>query len=203
MCTEVADSDSVFGHYVGHDEPSVLFNSSAPGSGNHMRYNLVLPKDPSASHPNQVNKSYAFELSGAEWLGMAMCDTQSYPEQLKTCPPDSDKNIREPAFSPKHVGQAYMEMQFYPPGWVPWPAWRVAVGASACNPTQWCAALNIDSLSLNPVTGKANNPTCLAKAGEEYLNFAFITKNGKSTGPANPIDATTSAHSRPAPKTCT
>jgi hypothetical protein len=189
FCTEVANSRKVFGYYVGHDEPSMLFDSKVPGSGNHMRYNVVLPTDPPAASPN--NKSYQFQLSGADWFGMAMCDTQSYPEQVKTCPPDSDKNILDPATSPKHVGQAYMEMQFYPPGWIPWPTWQVAVGASSCNPTMWCAALNIDSLSLNPVTGKANNPTCLAKAGEEYVNFAFITKNGKSTGPANPVQATT------------
>ena len=31
MCTEVANSDDVFGHYVGHDEPSMLFDSSKPG----------------------------------------------------------------------------------------------------------------------------------------------------------------------------
>ena len=151
-----------------------------------MSYNVVLPKDPSASNPNKVSKSYAFELSGADWFGMAMCDTQSYPEQVKTCPPDSDKNILDPTISPKHVGEAFMEMQFYPPGWIPWPTWQVAVGASACNPTMWCAALNIDSLSLNPVTGKANNTACLNKVGEEYVNFAFITKNGKSTGPGQP-----------------
>jgi hypothetical protein len=190
MCTEVADSDDVFGHYVGHDEPSMLFVSNEPGSGNHVRYDMTLPTDPPASDPNNVNKSYQFELSGADWLGMAMCDSQSYPELVSTCPPDTDKNIVDPAVSPKHVGQAYLEMQFYPPGWVPWPTWQVAVGASSCDPTRWCAALNIDSLSLNPVTGKANNPTCLSKVGEEYLNFAFITKNGKSEGPANPVDST-------------
>lgn len=200
MCTEVANSNKVFGHYVGHDEPSVLFNSNVPGSGNHMSYHLVLPKDPSASNPNGPNKSYAFELSGAEWLGMAMCDTQSYPEQVSTCPPDSNKNILDPAVSPKHVGQAYMEMQFYPPGWIPWPAWQVAVGSSTCSATQWCAAVNIDSLSLNPVTGQANNPTCLNKVGEEYVNFAFVTKNGQSTGPANPVDATTSGTYTPSPR---
>jgi hypothetical protein len=200
MCTEVANSDDVFGHYVGHDEPSVLFNSNVPGSGSHLRYNLILPKDPPASQPNAVNKSFAFELSGAEWLGMAMCDTQSYPEQVSTCPPDSNKNILDPAVSPKHVGQAYMEMQFYPPGWVPWPTWAVAVGASSCNPTMWCAAMNIDSLSLNPVTGQTNNAACLSKVGEEYLNFAFITKNGKSTGPANPLDSTIGGTFSPSPK---
>jgi hypothetical protein len=121
---------------------------------------------------------------------MAVCDTQSYPEQVSTCPADSDKNILDPAVSPKHVGEAYLELQFYPPGWIPWPTWAVAVGASSCDPTRWCAALNIDSLSLNPVTGKANNPTCLSKVGEEYVNFAFVTKNGKSQSPANPVDAT-------------
>ncbi|HEV2451656.1 MAG TPA: hypothetical protein VGS62_07000 [Streptosporangiaceae bacterium] len=190
FCTEVANSDEVFGHYVGHDEPSALFYSHKPGSGNHMSYNVTLPVDPSASNPNSVNKSFAFELSGADWFGMAMCDTQSYPEQVKTCPPDSDMNILDPAVSPKHVGEAFMEMQFYPPGWVPWPTWAVAVGASSCSKTQWCAALNIDSLSLNGVTGQANNQTCLHRVGEEYLNFAFITKSGKSQAPANPVDST-------------
>jgi hypothetical protein len=191
MCTEVAQSDNVFGHYVGHDEPSMLFDSTTPGSGNHMRYSLTLPTDPSASNPTAPGKSYAFELSGADWLGMAMCDTQSYPEQVKTCPPDSDRNILDPAVSPKHVGQAYMEMQFYPPGWIQWPAWQFAVGASSCNPTMWCAALNIDSLALNPLTNQTLNETCLSKVGEEYVNFAFITKSGVAQAPANPLHATT------------
>jgi hypothetical protein len=199
FCTEVANSTNVFGYYVGHDEPSLLFYSPANGSGNHMRYNMTLPSDPSANNPTAPGKSYQFELSGAEWLGMAMCDTQSYPEQVSTCPPDSDKNILDPAVSPKHVGEAYMEMQFYPPGWIPWPAWQVAVGASGCSPTQWCAALNIDSLSLNPVTGQANNTACLNQVGEEYVNFAFITKNGVATGPANPVDATTGGTYTPNP----
>ena len=201
MCTEVANSDKVFGHYVGHDEPSLAFYSHKAGSGNHMSYNVTLPVEPPASNPNNVNKAFSFELSGADWFGMAMCDTQSYPEQIKTCTPDSDSNILNPATSPRHAGTAFMEMQFYPPGWIQWPTWRTAVGASSCDPTRWCAALNIDSLSLNPVTNQANNAGCLAKAGLEYLNFAFITKNGKSTGPANPIDSTlaTFTPSRPGP----
>jgi hypothetical protein len=199
-CTEVGNSKSVFGYYVGHDEPSVLFNSNAAGSGNHVRYNLILPKDPANTNVNVPNKSFAFELSGAEWLGMAMCDSQSFPEQVSTCPPNSDNNVKNPAVTPVHVGQAYTELQFYPPGWVQWPTWQVAVGASSCNPTMWCAALNIDSLSLNPVTGQANNPGCLARTGEEYVNFAFVTKNGHSTGPANPLDATTAGTFTPSSK---
>jgi hypothetical protein len=32
--------------YVGHDEPSVLFKSHVPGSGNDVTYTITLPKDP-------------------------------------------------------------------------------------------------------------------------------------------------------------
>jgi hypothetical protein len=59
--------------------------------------------------------------------------------------------------------------------------------------------MNVFSLSLNPVTGKANNPTCLGKVGEEYFNFAFVTKNGKLQAPANPIDSTLATFT-PSPK---
>jgi len=188
----VANSAEVFGsEYVGHDEPSTLFYSNQPGSGNRMRYNLSLPKDPPAGNPNAPGKGFHFELNGAFWFGMAMCDTQSYPEQVSTCTPDSNSNIVDPAVSPNHPGTAFTELQFYPPGWIPWPTWQVAAGASSCDPTQWCAALNIDSLSQDPVNGTFQNPTCAAQVGVEYVNFAFVTKNGKSTGPANPVDSTT------------
>ena len=60
MCTEVANSDDVFGHYVGHDEPSMLFDSPVAGSGNHMRYNITLPTEPPASNPTELGKSYSF-----------------------------------------------------------------------------------------------------------------------------------------------
>src|SRR5207249_4195628 len=104
-CTEVWDSEKVFGEgkYIGHDEPSTLFYSNVPGSGNQMRYQLTLPKDPSPNNPTQSGKSFNFELHPAFWFGMAMCDTQSYPEQVSTCSPDSDTNIVDPAISPKHA----------------------------------------------------------------------------------------------------
>jgi hypothetical protein len=92
------------------------------------------------------------------------------------------------------VGQAFMEMQFYPPGWIPWPTWRVAVGASSCDPTRWCAALNIDSLSENPVTGQLLNNTCASRVGVEYVNFAFMTLSGhpQPGSPPNPVNSTVS-----------
>ena len=188
-CAEVADSQEVFGNqYVGHDEPANVFYSKAPGSGNNNQYNLVLPHDPSPANP--AAKSYQFELNGTFWLGMAMCDTQSYPEQISTCTPDSDTNILDPATSPSHAGTAVMELQFYPPGWIPWPTWAVAAGASACDATHWCAAITIDSLSENPVTGQFQNPACQGIAGLEYVNFAFVTKNGVAQAPANPVQST-------------
>jgi hypothetical protein len=75
-------------------------------------------------------------------------------------------------------------MQFYPPGYVSWPP------GTSCDPTRWCAALNIDSLSENENTGQKLNPTCQKKTGEEYVNFAFITKNGIPQAPPNPVEST-------------
>lgn len=79
-CAEVANPEEVFGegHYVGHDEPSTLFYSNVPGSGNRMRYQLTLPKEPSPTAPMTPGKSYNFELHITFWLGMVMCATQSY-----------------------------------------------------------------------------------------------------------------------------
>jgi hypothetical protein len=192
VCAEVANSSDVFGsEYVGHDEPSAVFYSDVPGSGNHMTYSLRLPHDPSPNNPNKAGRSYQFELNGAIWFGMALCATQSYPEQLSTCTPDSDSNILDPAVSPNHAGTAFVELQLYPPGWIPWPTWQVAVGASACDPTRWCAAMNIFSLAEDPVAGTTLNSTCAARTGLEYVNFAFLTKDGHPTATPNPVQSTT------------
>src|SRR5437868_9486527 len=183
-CTEVLDREKVFGQgvYVGHDEPSVLFYSNQPGAGNRMQYQLTLPTDP----PQATANAFNFQLHPAFWFGMAMCDTQSFPEQLTTCTPDSDSNIVDPAVSPNHPGVAFMEMQFYPPGWLKWPP------VNSCDATKWCAALNIDSLSSNAVTNADLNSTCAARPGVEYVNFAFITKSGQPqpNSPPNPVEST-------------
>jgi hypothetical protein len=192
VCAEVADYAEVFGanYYVGHDEPAALFYSNRPGSGNNARYLFKLPSDPSPNNPSAPGKSYNFQLHPAIWFGMALCDTQSYPEQVSTCTPDSDSNIVDPAVSPNHPGTAFTELQFYPPGWVAWPTFAVAAGAGACDPTKWCAAMNVFSLLEDPVNGTTQNPTCAAKIGLETFEFAFVTRNGHSQAPANPLDAT-------------
>ena len=110
LCPDITDSARVFGEdeYVGHDEPSLLFYSNHPGSGNRTQYAITLPRDPTPSHPTQPGKSYNFELNGALWFGMALCDTQSYPEQVSGCTPDSDTNIVDPAVSPSVVARTFI-----------------------------------------------------------------------------------------------
>src|SRR5262249_35589354 len=105
-------------------------------------------------------------------------------------PPNSDRNIVDPAVSPKHPGTAFLELQFYPPGWVPWPTWAVAVGADTCSPTKWCAAMNVFSVLEDPVAGTVQNPTCRARVGVETFQFAFVTKNGVAHAPANQLQST-------------
>jgi hypothetical protein len=180
LCTEIPDSDEVFGHYVGHDEPSLLFDSTLPGSGNRMRYSGILPKEPAPSNVPGA-RSYDFQLYAAFWFGMAMCDTQSYPNTVKSCIPDSDANIAR-AGSPFHPGTAFMELQFYPPGYVQ------QFDGTTCSGTQWCVAMTIDSLSENPLTGQDLNQTCQSKVGLEYVNFAYLTKTGVPQGPPNPVN---------------
>ncbi len=182
--------------YIGHDEPATLFYSNVPGSGNNVTYQMTLPKDPpTPPRNNGSGGTDGFMLHPTFWLGMVMCDPNGSPNpdgQAQTghatpaCQPDSNANIyaSENPSSPRYFGlgpgQAYEEMQFYPPGWAPWPA---GIG---CTAKQWCAAMNIDTFADNQNTGAFNNTACLNTVGPEPVNFAFVTKNGKSTAPANP-----------------
>ena len=185
LCTETADVLNYEGQYTGHDEPSLLFYSNGRGSGNSNVYHLTLPKDP-PTLPRQdgTGGTFNFMLHPAFWFGMAMCDSQSYPEFTNECRSDSDSNVFDnanpaaPDYIGHHPGAAFMEMQFYPPGWVSWPA------GNSCDATKWCAALNIDSLSQSLT--QVNNDACNEAAGVEYVNFAFITKSGVAHAPADP-----------------
>jgi len=193
-CTDVFDSIGLSSAYTGHDEPSLLFYSNTPGSGNNQSYHLTLPvQPPTLPKQDGTGGTFDFQLHPAFWFGMAMCDTQSYPVYDTTnCTPNSDTNIKDdtnpasPDSIAKHAGTAFLEMQFYPPGWAPFEL----PGGISCDPTKWCAAMTIDSLSEKPSTGQFNNPTCENQVGDEPVNFAFITKDGVSQAPANPVDAT-------------
>jgi hypothetical protein len=190
LCLELNSPTDVFGnYYVGHDEPSALFYSTAQGSGNSSSYRVTLPKDP----PTNPRNSFNFELHPAFWFGMALCNTQSYPEQVSSCPADTDSNIANnpdpnaPDYIGHHVGSAFLELQFYPPGWAPLPS------AISCDATKWCVAMVIWSLAEDPIAGTAINSTCGNRiGGAEYPNYAFLTLSGVPHAPANPVDATLS-----------
>ena len=189
------------GYYVGHDEPSLEFKSSVPGSGNDMTYVMTLPKDPTVQ-PNASGAggtTWGFQLHPTFWFGMTMCDTESAPEYTKTCIPDSDSNNlvgsnpNAPNYIGKHPGNAFMELQFYGPGYVP------QFEGFGCTATQYCAAMTIDSRTQDQnhapagappgTTGTENTAACnnYVLGGGEPVNWAYITRSGHSQAPANPL----------------
>src|SRR2546429_389249 len=189
--TSVDAAGNISGKYVGHDEPPVLFKSGRPGSGNDMTYTITLPKDPK-TQPNASGAGGAtwnFQLRPTFWFGLTLCDTESAPEFTKKCKPDSDRNNlvgtnpAAPDYIGKHPGNAFMELQFYAPGYVP------QFEGFGCTAHQYCAAMTIDSLTLDQNTGIANNSACdnYILGGIEPINLAYITKIGHSQAPANPL----------------
>jgi hypothetical protein len=180
-CAELQDSEEVFGEgvYIGHDEPSLLFYSNQAGSGNRMKAELTLPTDPQPVPKN--GRSFNFQLHPAFWFGMALCDTQSYPNAVSTCAPDSDSNIATLA---THPGAAFMELQFYPPGWAPAPF------GSSCDARRYCVAIASFSLAQDAIRGTNLNATCQSQVGLEYANYAFLTRSGRPHAAPNPVQAT-------------
>lgn len=176
--------------YVGHDEPSVLFKSGVPGSGNDITYEIRLPKEPPIKPKNDGSGgTWNFQLRPTFWFGLTLCDTESAPEFTKICNPDTDFNDfssldpNSSRYIGKHPGNAYMELQFYGPGYVP------QFEGFGCAAKQYCAAMTIDSLTQNTFTGAGNNADCdnYILGGIEPINWAYVTKSGKSQAPANPL----------------
>jgi hypothetical protein len=192
-----ADTYDTFGdEYVGHDEPSVLFKSTEPGTGNDVSYDIRLPKDPPGEKPQNDGTGgvWNFELRPTFWFGMTLCDSESAPEYTHDkCVPDTDANDFEntdpnaPDYIGKHPGNAFMELQFYGPGYVP------QFTGFGCSAHQYCAAMTIDSLSLNQNTNKLGTADCFnyILGGEEPINWAYVTRSGVSQAPANPLHSGT------------
>jgi hypothetical protein len=189
LCADPADNPN--GEYVGHDEPSLEFKSGVPGSGNDITYLMTLPSDPK-KQPNASGAggtTWNFELRPTFWFGLTLCDSESSPEFTKTCTPDSDANDlvgtnpQAPDYIGKHPGNAYMELQFYGPGYVE------QFEGFGCTATQYCAAMTIDSRTQDQNTGIENNPDCnnYILGGPEPINWAYVTRSGVSQAPANPL----------------
>jgi hypothetical protein len=162
------------GWYVGHDEPSVKFISNAAGSGNTMTYFMKLPVDPKRKPTVSGSVTSYGELSVAPWFGLPICDPRSYPQN--PCTPDSDSNIG--TNTQNAAGSALLELQFYPPGFTPFP------DSESCSAKQWCSALTIDSLECTYGFATCNN-NCI-----EPVNFAFLQTNGVPAGPPAPQTST-------------
>ena len=104
----------------------MLFKSGRPGSGNDMTYTITLPKDPK-KQPNASGKggtTWNFQLRPTFWFGLTMCDTSpppSTPRHARRTPTATTwwAPIPPRQIIGKHPGNAYMELQFYGPGYVP------------------------------------------------------------------------------------
>ncbi len=188
LCRDTYDNPG--DEYVGHDEPSLAFKSSRPGSGNDITYDLRLPKEPPIKPQNDGSGgTWNFELRPTFWFGLTLCDSESAPEYTKKCTPDSDKNDlvgSNPAkkdYIGKHPGNAFLELQFYGPGYVP------QFEGFGCSAHQYCAAMTIDSLNEDQNTGTFNTSACdnYVLGGAEPINWAYITKSGVSQAPADPL----------------
>jgi hypothetical protein len=163
--------DPISHAYVGHDEPSVKFISSAAGSAYQINYGMQLPVDPSSAPTASGSVTKYGELSVAPWFGLPMCDPKSYPQN--PCTNISDSNSGSLS-DPSAAGSAFMELQFYPPGFTPF------ADSTSCNSTKWCAALTIDSFECTFNFASCNN-SCI-----EPVNFSYLQTNGVPTGPPAP-----------------
>ena len=192
MCLDPYHSIGDNGAYTGHDEPTVQFSSHRPGTGGDLLYYVKLPIIATVK-PKQdgTGGTWDFQRRATFWFSITMCDTESSPNFTKKCTPNSDANARfrsadphSPHYLGKAPGSAFMELQFYGPGWVP------QFDGFGCTATKWCANLTIDSLSDQDNTGIQQNADCLNNhflVGEEPINWAYVTKSGKSLAPANPL----------------
>ena len=110
---------------------------------------IRLPRNPVVP-PTQAGTggTWDFQRRATFWFSITMCDTESSPNFRNICRPNRDANARFRSVNPsssryigKSPGNAFMELQFYTPGWVP------QFAGFGCSRTKWCANMTIDSLS--------------------------------------------------------
>ena len=104
-----------------HDEPAVQFCSTTPGSGNSARYNLALPRRPgdarrTARSPAPSGTSRPTSRRGSAWS----CATpRASPRRAGPASPIPTRTTSPRRRRRDHAGTAFMELQFYPPGYAP------------------------------------------------------------------------------------
>ena len=96
---------------------------------------------PTVSKPGK-DVTHWFELSVAPWISTTVCDPNSAPLTAVHAPLGQRMHRRA---STRAAAPAFVELQFYPPGFAPFD------DSISCDNTHWCSALTIDSLEC---TGK-------------------------------------------------
>jgi hypothetical protein len=186
VCPDTRLLHNYEGEYVGHDEPSLVFYSGRSGSGNSSVWKIRLPKEaPVLPTQDGTGGTWNFQQRITFWFGMALCESESYPNPGRSCTPKTDANIKNdndpssPDWIGNHAGTGFLELQLYPPGWS---------SAVSCDATKWCAAMV--TFGLSDSLDETNNQACLDTAGEEFANFAFLTLSGTPHAPPSPLGAT-------------
>ena len=194
LCLDPCNSIGENGEYTGHDEPSVGFVSNRPGTGGgDLTYTLTLPRNPPV-RPNNAGTAgtWDFQLRATFWIGLTLCDTRvvARTSPRRACPTATTTRASAARTRSRRTTSAAH------PATRSWscsstsPAGCRSSTASAAARRKWCANLTIDSLSDNANTGVPQNADCLDNhflVGEEPVNWAYITKDGKSQAPANPL----------------
>ena len=95
-----------------------------------------------------------------------LCDPNSSAERRAS----RERTPNAPRASNQGGGAAFLELQFYAPGFAPFP------DSISCDNSHWCSALTIDSLECD-ASGDCNDD-CV-----EPVNFAFIQRDGSRPDP--------------------
>ena len=166
-----------------------------PGSGSSQRsIRLRLPERPPALPNHGRHGGYVTTSSSTRfWFGMALCDTESSPNPgTKICvppatPTSSTASIpRRPTTSAITRVRPLVEVQFYPPGWVPWPAAdhqrrlelrRVAVVRGHGN---------LQLAAEDDTAGTLNNADCLRLGRARVLQLRVRHAERHPQGPPQP-----------------
>ena len=158
-------------HYIGHDEPSVRFISSQPGSGNNITFNERLPvepaKLPTVRHPG---KDVTHHIRAEPWHrgSPPRCETRI---PRRCCPARPSRTpTRRPAVTRARARRSWSCSSTRPGS-------HHSPTPSAATTSHWCSALNIDSLECPGQRFGRCNAQCT-----EPVNFAFVQTNGVPPG---------------------
>ena len=162
------------GTYVGHDEPSVKFISSAPGSGNDMTFVNKPGWTPRASRPFRRTAKTGQRLCGAEPRALVR-PADLRPRVLPAEPLQAGQRLQQRRYQRSQRRRLGVHGASVLPAGLP-----ALPDATSCDSTHWCAALTIDSLESQ------FNFVNLNTACEEPVNFAFLQRNGVPAGPPSP-----------------